>query len=585
MKLKISWKLFFIFSTIIVVLLTGLYLYLTPLLKEGIIQESTKKLTEELYLVAEIFDNDDQKLSSIEMTDAWVDRVSQKIESRLTFIDNKGVVLGDSELSMSEVTQIDNHLNRVEIQQALQDGVGHSLRYSSTLKTQMLYVALKTKNGYVRLALPLKKIDQVLKQVKNSILIASLGTLLIGLSILAFFIYRMSHFLQQLTSFASKLSRGDFSGHIRISGKDERGQMASSLNDMAQSLEILITRIEKDRNRFESVLESIHEGVLVTNSQGKISLANMALKQQFVKKDDPKSKTPLEYFENEEIQKLVNDTLALKRSYQKEIHIKNNWIDKSFHVFAAPVSNDHGSVSVFHDITQIRRLENLRKEFVANVSHEFKTPLTSILGYCETLITHAKQQDDTTKRFLKIIERNAQHLRELVEDLLQISRIESGQFQISMQTIDVHQVLRAIVDDVRQKAIDHNIKIVLHIPPDPMWVRSDNQALLQIFSNLVDNAIKYTPGEGEVVIASVEDGDKVKISVKDQGIGIHKEEMPRIFERFYRVDPSRSKVEGTGLGLSIVKHLVQSHGAEVHVESEPGQGSKFVVTFTRVEMG
>ncbi|MBI3541445.1 MAG: HAMP domain-containing protein, partial [Deltaproteobacteria bacterium] len=412
--------------------------------------------------------------------DPLADRLSQEIQARVTLIDLQGHLLGDSELSQEALEKAENHLQRPEVVASLQESHGVSRRHSSTIGTDMMYVAVKTSRGFARVALPLDVIDQTFWHLKRSLLFASLVALILS-SAVGFVLSRsLSLSVREIANVATQISQGDFSKRVPIHRKDELGALAEHINKMARSLESQFLEITNEKNR-------------------------------------------------------------------------------------------------------MRRLEDMRKEFVANVSHELKTPLTSILGYAETLKDGALQDTQTASRFLEKIEKNAQQLRQLVEDILKLSEIESGRMELQMETFDLSKMVDEIQERFEEALQTKRIEFQNKIEPTVV-ITADPDALSQVLVNLIDNAIKYTHIRGNIVISSERWGGFIKISVADIGVGIPDTDLPHVFERFYRVDKARSReLGGTGLGLSIVKHLVQAHGGEVGVTSEVGKGSQFYFTLPATE--
>jgi two-component system phosphate regulon sensor histidine kinase PhoR len=407
-----------------------------------------------------------------------------------------------------------------------------------------------------------------------------LGT---GIALLiSFFLSR--HFsgpLRELTSAATRMAEGDLKAQVSIRRKDEVGLLSRRFNYLSERLVELIQRISEEKKQLQVILESMVEGVMVLDSDARILLTNQALREIFEITMAPEGHTPLELVRNAELQAVVDQVLLGHGSLEQEISIMQGGTLKQVMVHASPLKiqgETKGSVLVFYDVTHQRRLENVRKEFVANVSHELKTPLSAIKGYAETLLSGALDDKQNARNFLSIIDRHADRLHQIVQDLLDLSRIESAQYELRLEKIQ----LGSLLDELKgtfQKELDHKkITWKTTCKADEVW--ADPTALRQILSNLCDNAIKYSNSEGrlEITVEPSESGVAL-FRIQDSGPGIAPEHLPRIFERFYRVDSSRSRqLGGTGLGLSIVKHLVHLHGGEVWAESEIGEGSSFFFT-------
>ncbi len=338
----------------------------------------------------------------------------------------------------------------------------------------------------------------------------------------------------------------------------------------------------QEQAHFAAILEGMIEGVLVTNERGEILLANPALKSILRLETDCVGKTILECLRNKTIHEAIQKTLKEKQTVEEEVSLLRGTEEIHLILHTAPWGQPprgNGSVTVFYDITRIRKLEQTRREFVANVSHEIKTPLTNILGYAETLRRGALEDKETSLSFVQKIENNAVQLKNLVEDILRLSAIESGRLEMNIVPLNLEEEITAVLDDFENKLLAKKIAVEKEIPRD-FQLQGDRSALRQILNNLVDNAIKYTGEAGKITIRATTEDRSYKVAISDTGIGISEKDLPHVFERFYRVDKARSRqVGGTGLGLAIVKHLVQAHGGEVGVESDPGKGSCFTLVF------
>lgn len=363
--------------------------------------------------------------------------------------------------------------------------------------------------------------------------------------------------------------------------KNQLTALGQQMKETVRNFENQFSEMKNEKNRFLTILDGMVEGVLVTNARGEIELVNPALHAIFNLDGECRGQTILECLRHAEIHEATQQVLAGGEAQEREIDLYIGSKERHLIVHTAPlqgVAEVNGSVSVFYDVTKIRNLENMRKEFVANVSHELKTPLTSILGYAETLRKGALEDPSLSKRFTEKIERNAQQLRELVEDILKLSEIEAGRMELRLQPLSLAVALDEIHSHFEETLQTRKIEFQKKVDTQLM-IQADPQALRQILDNLVDNAIKYTPAGGCVTVSANQEDNGIKILVTDTGVGIPEKDLSHVFERFYRVDKARSReVGGTGLGLSIVKHLVQAHGGEVGVASEVGKGSQFHFT-------
>ncbi len=415
-------------------------------------------------------------------------------------------------------------------------------------------------------------VQRVAGSFVNTLVVAVPLSIVVGL-ILA---RSIRHSLERLTEVAERISRGDFSKRLHRMPGDEIGTLARAVNAMATSLETQVAELKRDKNQLATILDGMVEGVLVTNEKGQIVLVNPALTSMLHLGKDAVGRTILECLRNAAVNGAVERAVTQGLPQEQEIALYLGGNERNVVVHSAPLNA--GAVSVFYDVTNIRKLEDVRKDFVANVSHELKTPLTCIRGYAETLRSGALGDEPAARRFVEKIETNAAQLQNLVEDILKLSQIESGRLEFSASPTALKPVAMTLCEEFADMARGKKIALKNRVEGDPV-AKADPQAFRQILSNLVENAIKYTPEGGEVTVAAETRDGFCRFTVTDTGIGIPEADLPRVFERFYRVDKARSRqMEGTGLGLAIVKHLVQAHGGEVGVKSEVGKGSEFWFT-------
>jgi two-component system phosphate regulon sensor histidine kinase PhoR len=391
---------------------------------------------------------------------------------------------------------------------------------------------------------------------------------------------------------AIQLVSSTFGKEVRVSSTDELGSLSKAISEMGTQSRSKIEEISKEKDYLQTILKGMAEGVLVVDGRGRILLVNDALRRLLSLSSDVSDKMPLEIIRNAElegaIRKAIQDgenialELDLNKSGEKTIEINVVSILSSNKRTDEDNEGIRGAIAVFHDITRLKQLEKIRQDFVANVSHELRTPLTTIKGYAETLLEGALKEDQAFQ-FVQVIKRHTDRLTKIVEDLLMLSRIETKEFQLRMEAIPLRDFIDDVVEFVKEPAEKKEISLSRNEIPSSLAVQADRDYLEQILINLLDNAVKYTPEGGKVIVSAIEkDSKEIQFSVEDNGIGIPKEDLSRIFERFYRVDKGRSKeLGGTGLGLSIVKHLVQAHGGRVWVESQIGKGSTFYLTLPK----
>ncbi|HQB31689.1 MAG TPA: ATP-binding protein, partial [Syntrophales bacterium] len=496
-------------------------------------------------------------------------------------------VLADSDAPNVEM---DNHLNRPEIQEARVRGAGTATRYSRTLDVDTLYVALpierdKKITGYVRLARPLtgirKSIGDFSFLVFQSLLLAGALSFLIAF----LFTSRLVTPIQEMELFTRKLQEGEISGTLLIHSADEVGRLARNINYMVMELQESARVANEEKNKLEAAFASMTDGVLVLDNDDRIEAMNGAFKSLLgIRRRDILGKTLIEAFRNLELQEALDRFKKTVLPVAREIGIPGEnpkVLEVNLSAVQGYPGNGNKTMILFHDVTRLKKLERMRVDFVANVTHEIRTPLTAILGFIETLKEGALEEKETAIRFLDIISRHAQRLKRLVDDLLVLSDIETGEMRFHFETLSVKEVLDTLLPLVEQKASAKSIAVERAISAELPAIRADRDRLSQIFLNILDNAVKFTPEGGKLRLRVSSDGQSaLTVEIGDTGIGIPKDEIPRLGERFYRVDKTRSReLGGTGLGLSIVKHLLKLHRGEMRIESQQGRGTTVTLTF------
>jgi two-component system phosphate regulon sensor histidine kinase PhoR len=511
-----------------------------------------------------------------------VDIWSDNTESRITAVDIDGNVLADSHY---DIEKMDNHKNRPEIKSALDSNkASSSIRYSNTIDEDMLYLAQTITIdgqtvGVLRSARSLNLIRDVLIDDIRSYLFFFVILALITLYLSWKLTSGIVKPLEKMTETAGKISEGDLSQRIPVRKySSEIENLAKSFNYMASELEGKIKEISQEKNRIETILESMVDGVIATDKDGRITLINPAAQEIFnIDKERTKGKELISTLFSHRIDMYLERALEKKESITREIHYQNQEkkiIQATFIPLISQEDNVNGGVIVLTDITELRKLETVRNDFVANVSHELRTPLTSILGYLDTLIESDIKDEKIRNKFLKIIKEETDRLSILIKDLLNLSEIESQ--TIDLKPENFREVLDKVYNLLADNAYRKNIDIKMSIEDDLPPVYMVKQQIEQVIINLLDNAIKYTPEGGSIEIDINKSDDKLYFSIEDSGIGIPENEKNRIFERFYRVDKARSRsLGGSGIGLSIVRNIIKQHSSEISVESQEGKGSKF----------
>jgi len=583
---KLIWQLYPTYLVVTLAVLVAVTWYCSRFFRRFYIDQTRKNLTTLAYVVAE------QMSTSLRAEDLQeIDKVCKRLgltdkkETRFTVILSSGKVVGDSE---EDPMQMANHSDRTEVKKALSDGFGWSLRLSPTLGKNMMYVAVPIKQegeikAVVRTAIPATAIDDALKNIYIKIFWGVVATAFCAAGLSLLISRQISKPIVEMKIIAERFASGDLDHRLLVCGTGELDSLAGALNRMATQLQERFATITDQRSELEAVLSSMIEGVVAVDGQGRIvSVNNAAATLLNIDAKHAQNRMVEEVIHNVVLQEFINRTLNSKVPTEADISLPTEG-DRLFQLHGAPLPTGAGvrtgAVIVLNDMTRMRRLENVRREFVANVSHELKTPVTSIQGYVEALLEGTIKDPQQAERFLRIIARHSDRLNAIIEDLLTLSRLEEGKErrEIFFEKTKLKPVLVAAVELSSVKAEDKQMKIQL-VCDEHIEVSMNAALLEQAVLNLVDNAIKYSPMGGNVII-SVEQKDKeVNITVQDNGCGIAPEHLPRIFERFYVVDKGRSrKLGGTGLGLAIVKHIAQVHGGHVTVESSLGKGSTFTI--------
>jgi two-component system phosphate regulon sensor histidine kinase PhoR len=425
--------------------------------------------------------------------------------------------------------------------------------------------------------------------VKKSFLFSSLFSLILIIPLAYFLARSLTHPILEVTKKAIQLVSGNLDGEVQVHSTDELASLSKAIGEMGTQLRNKIEEISNEKDYLQTILKGMTEGVLVVDGRDRILMVNDALRQLLSLSTDVSDRMPLEIIRNAELEGAIRKAiqygenvaleLDLNKSGEKTIEVSVVSIHPSSTRTEEDSEGIRGAVAVFHDITRLKQLEKIRQDFVANVSHELRTPLTTIKGYAETLLDGALKED-LASQFVQVIKRHTDRLTKIVEDLLMLSKIETKEFQLKMEMISLPNLIDDIIDFLKEPAEKKKISLSRHEIHSSLAIRADRSYLEQVLINLLDNAIKYTPEGGRVIVSVVEkDSKDIQFSIEDNGIGIPNEDLSRIFERFYRVDKGRSKeLGGTGLGLSIVKHLVQAHGGRVWVDSQLGKGSTFYFT-------
>jgi two-component system phosphate regulon sensor histidine kinase PhoR len=513
------------------------------------------------------------------------DWVAQTASSgvRVTVITSDGQVLADSQ---SDPSTMENHAERPEIRDALANGDGRSIRRSVTVGRDLLYYAVRLPVAggppvILRFASPLQTLTEELSDFRKRLWLASLVMLLVTGAASLLISRSFSDRVERLRNFSDRVAEGDFRPLEANRSGDAMDALGVSLNQTASRLDRTIRTLTEERNLSSAILASMVEGVAVVNASERLLFANPGFAEILDLDVPPQSGRALvEVVRQTELLEAVRQVLRGEPRVEAEI-VTGTLRQRFFAVTVAAVSaaETSGAVIVLHDITDLRKLERVRRDFVANVSHEFKTPLTAIQGFAETLLAGAIDDAQNRVRFLEIILEHSQRLARLTDDLLRLSQMDADRLGLEIQGVGVSQFVESCVETARRPAAERDLRISVNLSNRLPDIAADRRRLAEVLQNLLDNAIQYTPPGGQIMLSASANGSEVTFTVSDTGIGIPQTDQPRIFERFYRVDVARSReVGGTGLGLAIAKHLVEVHGGRIWVESEVGQGSQFHFT-------
>ena len=504
---------------------------------------------------------------------AAVRRIAAQNNRRITLVDSTGLVRADSDFPPGPLPPLENHADRPEIRAALGGQTGLATRRSETVGRPLLYVAVPGGPGAVRVAASLSQVDAVVGRAQDAVAGAALLALAIG-ALLAFVAGRsIAQPLTAITTAARAIAAGSPPRFPR-SGVPDIDALVQALRQMHRQLADRFDELRREQAETGALVESMIEGVIAADGRGRIVTANPAARRLLGYGPADPLPDLAELFRVKAAREVVDAVLAGEPVEDRQLEMDG----RAFMVNARPLPTG-GAVLVIHDLTEIRRLEAVRRDFVANVSHELKTPLTSISGYAETLLAEPPDSD-TARRFTSTILSNARRMQRLVDDLLDLSRIEAGRWQPAKEPVDVAAAARESWMALAGRPEAPGVTFDLAVEEEAKLICADLDAVRQILTNLLDNSLRYTPAGGRIVCAASRQGNGVAVAVRDTGVGITREHLPRIFERFYRADASRSREEGgTGLGLAIVKHLVEAHGGRVYAESERGLGTSVTCWF------
>lgn len=576
MSRSIFWKITVPFALLILVSMGVLGFYMVNSVRNSQLDHLRTTLKSEASLVADTTLPNFINAANPGSFDTIAKTLGKQIDSRITIIAKNGTVLGDT---WEDPSTMENHANRPEVMAALASGVGESTRYSTTTNLDMMYVAVPivsqgTVLGIARVGLPLTAVENstasTLHTISWAIVIAAI-LVIIAAAVITRTILRQ---VRQVTRAAEKISSGQFDQQIQISSNDELGKLAQSFNKMSTNLKDMMAIISDDKSKLETVLSTMADGVIMTDSKGNIMLINQACEFLFgIQGDRITGKPLIEAIINYEIDNVLKKCIETNKKQIAQIDTING---RFLRVIASPLQSNKipGVLLLLQDLTEMRNLQTMRREFIGNVSHELRTPLAAIKAITDTLQDGAIDDKEFARDFLNKVNSEIDSLTQMVNELIEISRIETGKTKLNLETTDLHSLIEDVIAHLTPQAERKPVAIITKFEDDLPSIQVDREKIRQVLINILHNAIKFTPAQGTISVSGKVSGDNANVSVADTGIGISKADLPHIFERFFKADKSRSS-GGSGLGLAIAKHIIQAHGGEIWAESQEGKGSTF----------
>ncbi len=551
----------------------------------GLIERSLGERSE---LVRELVAGISFESAATAQLDERARRAAAAAGARVTLIAPDGSVVADSDVAPADLVRVENHGDRHEVRAALEGRVESSTRRSETVGRRLLYLAVPLEPGrgagVVRLAVNLEEVEAAVADLRWNLLVASLIGLAAALALSFLLSWITVRPLSEMRESLGAIARGDLGRRLRPRADDELGEMAAAINDMAEELGLRLEEVTAEKEQLHAVLAGMVEGVLVLDTDGCVTLANPRLRELLSLWGPVDGRKLLEVVRHPGIDDALRAAGDSTAPVVSEVEVgERSPRTLLIHAAAFPQEGPAmGTVAVFHDVTELRHLENVRRDFVANASHELQTPLAAIRGFAETLVGNDLSREEVRSQ-LDVILRNSARLENLIRDMRELSRVESRRVPLQPGEVDVVKLTEALLADMEPRLKECSLAVTV-TDRGAVSAWADRRAVDQVLTNLLDNALKYTDPGGRITVAVEAQPEGVRVSVSDTGIGIPAEQQARIFERFYRVDKARSRaLGGTGLGLAIVRHLVQAMGGEIYLESEPGRGSTFRFTLPRAD--
>ena len=574
---SIRWRIAAAFAVLLVVCIGGLSAYLSYFFRENYMDNLRTQLTDQARLVG---DASEPYFDSGETgdLDALAKRLGEEIDARVTIIDSEGTVLGDSQ---EDPAEMENHSDRPEVIEALAGGTGSDVRRSETLYRDMIYVAAAIAPdgdtvGVARVSLPLTRINAAMGHINAVIAVVAMIAAALGI-LLAFQITRITvDPIRRLTRISQDMAEGNLSQEITVPSRDEVGDLARAFNRMAAKLKEAMALVTAERDRMAIVLESMSDAIFVVDGEGRVTMTNKSAgKVLQVPRDKSSGRHFIEVVRDHEIDALLQQCLKTRTQQTGVIELRSK--RQLLGVIATPFQEDSGCLLLIQDLTELRRLETVRRDFIANLSHELRTPIASIKALGETLHDGAVEQPSVARDFLEKINLEVDRLAQMVQEMGELSRIESGEAPLQKTPVNVAEVVDRAAGRLKAQADRAGLRLETQVATDLPRVPADEARIEQVLVNLIHNAIKFTPSGGRITVSAKADGGNLVVAVSDTGVGISEDDLPRVFERFYKADRARAG-GGTGLGLAIARHVVEAHGGRIRVESVEGRGATFSFT-------
>lgn len=579
MSRSIYWRITIPFTLLVLVSMGILGFYMVDFVRDSQIDHLRSHLGKEAQLVADASLPGFLDPGRYDSLEAIAENTGEQIEARVTIIALDGTVLGDSN---EDPLNMENHATRPEVMEALASGIGESTRYSTTIGKTMMYVAVPVASqgevlGIARVALPLTAVESSMNSAVQTIVWAMLVATLLVILAAALIARMITRPVRQVTRAAQRIASGQFDQQIHAQTNDELGQLGHAFNEMSVSLKETMATISGEKSRLATVLSNMTDGVIMTDPQGDVVLANPAAERLFGFTEAKATGQPLiEVIPDHEIDELLKKCLKMAREQAAQLDTVTG---RFLRVIAVPLvaSKFAGVLLLFQDLTEMRSLQTMRREFVGNISHEIRTPLAAIKAIVETLQDGALDDRETARDFLDKVNAEVDRMTQMVTELIELSRIETGRVTLKLEPVNVNSLIEEGIARLSPQAERQQIALVAELSGGLPPLRVDRDRIQQTITNIVHNGIKFNRPGGRITVSTRSNMDSVIVSVSDTGIGISREDLPHIFERFYKADKSRSS-GGTGLGLAIAKHIVEAHGGRIWVESVEGRGSTFYFT-------